>query len=298
MARQRSALRNRLEYLLVRGLLAALGALPFDRAVSLARFCLRALDTRFRRVAASNLAMALPATTASERAAIIEGCFRSIARLLALLPRFPSINASNVREWIRYEGFEHFENAKRQGRGVLFATAHLGNWEFSAFAHALMTETMTFVVRPLDNPLLDQLATRYRTLSGNRVLAREDYARAMLAVLKKNEALGILIDQNVTADRGVFIDFFGVKACVDSGFARLAAHSQAAVIPGYALWSEEERKFVLHFDPVVPVTGDVLADTQAIHSALERAIRLRPEQWLWIHRRWKTRPPGEAAELP
>ncbi|NWF86033.1 MAG: lysophospholipid acyltransferase family protein [Bryobacteraceae bacterium] len=295
MARQRSAFRNRVEYAFVRVLLAVLGALPYGKATALARFCLRAFDSRFRPVAEANLAMALPATTASEREAIIEGCFRSLARLLALIPRFPSIGKSNVHDWIRYEGFEHFENAKRQGRGVLFATAHLGNWEFSAFAHALMAEPMTFVVRPLDNPLLDELATRYRTLSGNRVLSRTGYARAMLAVLKRNEALGILIDQNVTADRGVFIDFFGVKACVDSGFARLAAHSKAAVIPGYALWSESEQKFVLHFDPPVPISGEALADTQAIHTALENAIRRHPGQWLWIHRRWKTRPPEESA---
>ncbi len=237
--------------------------------------------------------MALPESTQLERERIVEGCFQSLARLLALLPRFPSITKANVRDWIRYEGFEHFEEAKRQGRGVLFATAHLGNWEFSAFAHALMAEPMTFIVRPLDNPLLDALATHYRTLSGNRVLARSDFARPMLETLKANQALGILIDQNVTADRGIFIDFFGIKACVDSGFAKLAAHSKAAVIPGYALWSENERRYVLHFDPPVPITGDTLADTQAIHSALERAIRIHPDQWLWIHRRWKTRPPSE-----
>lgn len=271
--------------------MGVLGMLPYGAATTLARFCLRAFDGRFRPIAEKNLAMALPE---ADREAVIEGCFRSLARLVALLPRFGGMDQENVGEWIRYEGYEHFEAAKRAGRGVLFATAHLGNWEFSAFAHALMAEPMTIVVRPLDNPLLDGLATRYRTLSGNRVLARTDFARPMLEVLKRNEALGILIDQNVTADRGIFIDFFGVKACVDAGFARLAAHTGAAVIPGYALWSEEEGRFVLHFDPPVEVTGEAREDTQRIQSALERAIRRHPEQWLWIHRRWKTRPPEEA----
>jgi len=224
---------------------------------------------------------------------VIEGCFQSLARLLALLPRFGSMNRSNIHQWIRYEGFEHFEEAKKRGKGVLFATAHLGNWEFSAFAHALMSEPMTIVVRPLDNPLLDRLATHFRTLSGNRVLARSDYARPMLEVLRSNGALGILVDQNVTADRGVFVDFFGIKACVDAGFARLAAHTGATVIPGYALWSGGEGRFVLHFDEPVPITGDALRDTQVVQSALERAIRRHPEQWLWIHRRWKTRPPDD-----
>lgn len=264
--------------------------MPYRAACRFARLLLRPFEGRFRRVAEANLAMAFPQ---APRDQIIEGCFRSVARLLALLPRFPSINRSNVQQWIRYDGFEHFEEAKRKGKGVLFATAHLGNWEFSAFAHALMSEPMTIVVRPLDNPLLDRLATRYRTLSGNRVLARADYARPMLEVLRSNGALGILIDQNVTADRGVFVDFFGIKACVDAGFARLAAHTGATVIPGYALWSEKERRFILRFDPPVPISGDPLADTQAIQSALEHAIRANAGQWLWIHRRWKTRPPQE-----
>ncbi|MBL0159868.1 MAG: lysophospholipid acyltransferase family protein [Bryobacterales bacterium] len=114
-----------------------------------------------------------------------------------------------------------------------------------------------------------------------------------MAALHRNEAVGILIDQTVTPDRGIFIDFFGRPACVDSAFARLAARTGAAVIPGYALWSDEESRYILHFDPPVPITGDVQADTQAIHARLESAIRRHPAQWLWIHRRWKTRPPGE-----
>ncbi len=215
--------------------------------------------------------------------------------MIATLARFPDIGKDNVHQFIRYEGFEHFEEAKRRGKGVLFATAHLGNWEFSAFAHALMAEPMSFVVRPMDNPLLDELATKYRTLSGNRLLGRgKDFLRPLVEALKRNEAVGILIDQNVTADRGIFVDFFGHKACVDAGFARLAARTGAAVIPGYALWSEAEQKHVLHFDPIVEMEGDVQADTQRVHAALEAAIRNHPEQWLWIHRRWKTRPAGEA----
>jgi len=270
--------------------LALLRLPPYPVACRIARLLLRPFEARFKKVAEANLSMALPE---ANHAAVIEGCFRSVARLLALLPRFPSIHQGNVREWIRYDGFEHFEQAKRRGKGVLFATAHLGNWEFSAFAHALMAEPMAIVVRPLDNPWLDRLATRYRTLSGNRVLARTDYARPMLEILRSNGALGILVDQNVTADRGVFVDFFGIPACVDAGFAKLAAHTGATVIPGYALWSEEERKFILRFDPPVPMSGDALADTQSVQAALERAIRRHPDQWLWIHRRWKTRPPAE-----
>jgi KDO2-lipid IV(A) lauroyltransferase len=94
---------------------------------------------------------------------------------------------------------------------------------------------------------------------------------------------------------GVFIDFFGRKACAGTAFAKFAHHSGAAVIPGFALWSDAESRYVLHFCPEVPMTGDVSADTQRIHSVLESYIRRYPEQWLWIHRRWKSRPPGELA---
>jgi len=101
------------------------------------------------------------------------------------------------------------------------------------------------------------------------------------------------VDQNSSPDAGVFVDFFGVKACAGTGFVKLAAHSGASVIPGFALWSEAERRYVLRFYPPVEMTGDAERDTQAVQSKLEEAIRQYPDQWLWIHRRWKTRPAGE-----
>jgi KDO2-lipid IV(A) lauroyltransferase len=176
---------------------------------------------------------------------------------------------------------------------VLVATAHLGNWELSAFAHAWMTAPMNIVVRPLDNPQIDAMVEQRRGLSGNRVIQKRDAARGILRALAANEAVGILIDQNTTLDQGVFIDFFGRKACAGSAFAKIAQHSGAAVVPGYALWSEQEQRYILRFYPAIEMTGEVVADTQRIHSQLESIIREHPDQWLWIHRRWKTRPPGE-----
>ena len=262
----------------------------------LARCYARLLDLalpRLRRVAMRNLAMALPEKTAAERQAIADGVFRSIARLLYALARFPRINRSNVSEWIRYEGFEHFEQALQRGRGVLFATAHLGNWELSAFAHALMAAPMHVVVRPLDNLRIDALLARRRTLSGNRLIEKKESARSVLKALHANQAVGILIDQNSSPEEGVFVDFFGIPACASSGFARLAAHTGATVIPGFALWSEAERRYVLKFYPPLEMTGRLQEDTQRLQSQLEAVIREHPDQWLWIHRRWKNRPPGE-----
>ncbi len=295
--RQRSRLRDAVEYALARFALGSLAYTPLAVSYWLARCYARLLDltlSRLRRVALDNLAMALPALSRDEHARIIDGVFRSIARLLVTFARFPRMDRANIGQWIRYEGFEHFEHAIERGKGVLFATAHLGNWELSAFAHALLTAPMHVVVRPLDNPRIDALVVRRRTMSGNRLIEKKNFARGILQALGANEAVGILIDQNASLDTGVFVDFFGVPACAGAGFARLAAHTGAAVIPGFALWSESERRFVLHFYPEVPMSGDLQQDTARIHAVLERVIREYPDQWLWIHRRWKTRPPGEA----
>jgi KDO2-lipid IV(A) lauroyltransferase len=290
--RRRSSLRNWIEYAAAIAVVKSLELTPLPVAHALARAYARLLDLaipRLRKVALQNLAFALPGEDAGR---IVDGVFRSIARLLVSFARFPSIRSENVADWIRCEGFEHYERALLAGRGVLFATAHLGNWELSAYAHALLAAPMNVVVRPLDNPLIDRLVERRRALSGNRPIFKKDYARAILKALAANEAVGILIDQNASPETGVFVDFFGVPACAGAGFAKLAARSGAAVIPGFALWSEKEQRYVLRFYPAVPMTGDVGRDTQALQSRLETVIREHPDQWLWIHRRWKTRPSG------
>jgi KDO2-lipid IV(A) lauroyltransferase len=296
--RQRSALRNGIEYCLALGVVKSLEWAPVGLAHWLARRYAGLLDLaipRLRRVAYRNLAMALPE---ADHRRIVDGVFRSIARILVTFARFPSIRKQNLSQWIHCEGGEHFESALRERRGVLFATAHLGNWELSAFAHALLAAPMNVIARPLDNPRIDALVERRRALTGNRLIFKKDSARGILKALAANQAVGILIDQNSSLDEGVFVNFFGVPACAGAGFAKIAAHSGASVIPGFALWSEEERRYVLRFYPPVPVTGDVERDTQALQSQLEEVIRAYPDQWLWIHGRWKTRPPGERDRPP
>jgi Kdo2-lipid IVA lauroyltransferase/acyltransferase len=292
---RRSGIRNFLEYLLALSALKSLEWAPLPLAHRLARGYTRLLDLflpRLRRVGERNLSLALPELGAAEHRAILDGVFRSIARLLVTFAKFPSIRRENLDRWIRAEGYEHFEDALRAGRGVLFATAHLGNWELSAYAHALFTSPMNVVVRPLDNPLIDALVERRRTLTGNRIIGKKDFARSILKALAGNEAVGVLVDQNASLDAAVFVDFFGIPASAGNSFAKLADHSGAAVIPGFALWSDQEQRYVLRFGPPIPMTGDAARDTQAIHSQLEAVIRAHPDQWLWIHRRWKTRPPG------
>jgi KDO2-lipid IV(A) lauroyltransferase len=291
-----SSVSDAVEYCLAVAVLKSLQYTPQPVAHKLARAYVRLLDLaipRLRVVAFRNLALALPELSAAGHAEIVDGVFRSIARLLVTFAKFPYIRRENLAQWIRCEGVGHVEDALRQGRGVLFATAHLGNWELSAFAHALRAAPMNVVVRPLDNPYIDAIVQRRRALSGNRPIGKKDFARAILKALAANQAVGILVDQNASADSGVFVNFFGIPACTGAGFARFAAHSGAAVIPGFALWSEEERRYILRFYPPLAITGDTVRDTQALQTRLEEVIRAHPDQWLWIHRRWKTRPPGE-----
>jgi Kdo2-lipid IVA lauroyltransferase/acyltransferase len=272
-------------YCLALAVLKSLEWSPRRVAHWLACIYVRLLDLavpRLRRVAYRNLAFALPN---ADHRKIVDGVFHSVARVLVALARFPRM------EPLRCEGGEHFTNALRAGRGVLFATAHLGNWELSAHAHALLTGPMHVVVRPLDNPRIDSLVERRRAIAGNRVILKKDAARAILKALAANEAVGILIDQNTAPEEGVFIDFFGRPACANVGIVKLAARSGAAVIPGFALWIEKERGYALRFYPPVPMTGDAARDTQALQAKLEEVIREYPDQWLWIHNRWKTQPP-------
>lgn len=281
-----------IEYLLTRVILGCLEYAPLWLAWPAARACTRLLDLavpRLRHIALRNLELA----GLHDPDHIVDGVFRSIARLILVFARFPRLNRQNISRWIRYDGLEHFHEARKLGRGVLFATAHLGNWELSAFAHGLLTEPMDVIVRPLDNRLIDRLVEERRGLSGNRLLEKRDVARAILRSLRDNRAVGVLIDQNTSLEEGAFVDFFGIPACAGTAFAKLAAHSGAAVIPGFAVWEPAEQRYVLRFYPALPITGDALEDTRRLHHQLESVIRHYPDQWLWIHRRWKTRPPGE-----
>jgi Kdo2-lipid IVA lauroyltransferase/acyltransferase len=296
LPKPKTPLAVRLEYFAAAAMLGTLRKLPRGLAYTLANWLTAFLDAavpKLGRVAERNLTLAMPELDAAQRAKVVDGIFQSIARMLVLFAKFPDIHRENVGQWIRYEGLENYENAKQKGRGVLVATAHLGNWEFSAFAHALMTEPMHVMVRPLDNPLVDELVETRRQLSGNTLIVKKDSALTVLRALRKNTAVGILIDQNTTPEEGVFVEFFGIRACANAAFTRLASRTGAAVVPGFAFWEEREKKYVLRFYPEVPMTGDTQADTQRIHSLFESLIRQYPEQWLWIHRRWKTRPPGE-----
>jgi KDO2-lipid IV(A) lauroyltransferase len=295
-------MRERLEYWLVLAVARPLGRLPRG----LARMFVRALTlsayfglSRLRRVGERNLEMALPEVPASERTRILRHLFRNLGWQLVEFCRMPRYNAQNTKGWIRTEGLENYLAAQGRGKGVLVLTGHLGGWELSSFYHSLMGHPMGMVIRRLDNRLLDEYVNNIRCLHGNRVLHKDDFARGLLTAMRAGETVGILMDTNMTPPQGVFVKFFGVTACTASGLARVALKTGAAVVPGFLVWEAGERQYVLHFGAELRFArsgdseADILAATQQCNDVLESWIRRYPDQWLWIHRRWKTRPPGE-----
>ncbi len=154
-------------------------------------------------------------------------------------------------------------------------------------------------MRNLDNPYLDRLVQRYRSMHGNTTVSKDNFVRGLLAAMKAGEVVGILMDTNMTPPQGVFVNFFGIPACTASGLARIALRTDAAVVPGFTIWDPVLRKYRLRFDPAVNLvrTGndeaDIVTNTQIFTKIIEDYVRRYPDQWLWVHRRWKTRPPGE-----
>jgi KDO2-lipid IV(A) lauroyltransferase len=294
--------RERLEYWIVWLWVKTIGLLPRPLARGkgiVLGLIVYLLHGRLRQVGMRNLALAFPETNHRDRRRILRGTYISLGRQLAEVCLFPRYTRENVSETVVYEGFENFERAYSRRKGVLFLTGHLGAWELSAFAHSLQGNPLAIVMRSLDNPRVDRLIQSYRTLHGNRTVDKDDFVRGLLAAMRNGETVGILMDTNMTPPQGVFVDFFGIPACTASGLARIALRTDAAVVPAFTVWDAKLRKYILRFDAAVELvrTGDdqadVVANTAKFTRIIEEYVRRYPDQWLWVHRRWKTRPEGQ-----
>jgi KDO2-lipid IV(A) lauroyltransferase len=254
---------------------------------------------RLRSVGLRNLELSFPEWTEKQRLSVLRRLYRNLGWLLAEFCQMPKYTRENTRSFFRYDGLERYLAARDKGRGVLIVTGHLGAWELSSFYHSLMGYPMSMVIRRLDNAKVDGLVNNIRCLHGNRVLHKDDFARGLLGAMRQGETVGILMDTNMTPPQGVFVPFFGKLACTASGLARVALKTGAAVLPGFMLWEEAEQKYVLHFgeEIVFERTGDdeadAVANTAKCTAAIEAYVRRYPDQWLWVHRRWKTRPEGK-----
>ena len=252
-----------------------------------------------RRAAMENLHLAFPEWSNKQRRAAICGMVRQLGWMGAEFAHFPRYTKKNIDRIVLLDGFENFASAQARGKGVLFLTGHMSAWELAPFAQALFGYPLHFLARAIDNPRVDALVTRYRCLSGNLPVEKNQSARAVLKMLAAGGTVGILADHNTLLAEGVFVDFFGIPACTTAGLARFALHTGAAVVPGFLHWDAALRKYRLCFEPAVELvrTGDDATDiresTQRFTRMVENYVRRYPDQWLWLHRRWKARPPGE-----
>jgi len=295
-------MREALEYAFAWTLLRLLGALPRGmgrRAGAALGVVAWWVLPNLRRTGMRNLELAYPEMPAADRTRLLRQLYRYLGWQLGEFCQMRRYTRENTRELIRYEGLENYLAARDRGQGVLIVTGHLGGWELSSFWHSLMGYPMAMVIRRLDNARVDRLVNDIRCMHGNRVLHKDDFARGLLAAMRHGETVGILMDTNMTPPQGVFVPFFGVMACTASGLARVALRTGAAVLPGFLVWDAGEGKYVLQFGREIPVVAsgdderDIVENTARFTGAIEEFIRRYPEQWLWIHRRWKTRPEGE-----
>lgn len=259
---------------------------------------------KLRKTAEFNLQLAFPDWSAAKRREVKRKMIRNLGWMAAEFARLPLYTKENIDRFVILDGHENFLAGQSRGKGVVYLTGHIGAWELSSFAHALYGFPLHYMARPLDNKPLDALVNLYRGLSGNTPIFKNDAARGMLRILKNAGTVGILADQNTMPQEGVFVDFFGTPACTTTGIARVALHTDAAVVPGYAHWDDNIRKYRLRFEPPVELTRsgnpeqDILDNTQRFTKMIEDIIRQHPEQWVWIHARWKTRPKGEPTLYP
>ena len=253
------------------------------------------LSPRRRLIALHNLKNAFPEKSMTEIILIAKGVYRNMAVIAAEFFDIPWLTKDRVRERAEVEGLEHCVEALKKKRGLLMVTAHFGNWELGAIVFSLFFQPVLLLYRPLDNLFLDRLVASVRSSTGNRLLVKNKAMRKMLRTLNANGIVGLLIDQNWSWQEGVFVDFFGRPACTSDGVARLAMHTGAPVIPCFMV-RREDGKYTLVIGEAIELvnTGeqekDVLINTQNFTRIVEEMIRKYPDQWFWVHQRWKTQP--------
>ena len=303
---KKSKLQTWAEYSVVSLLLGFLGVLPRKLAIALsiglARLGHRLLGS-LRKTGMRTLAIAYPEMTDDERTRILRGTFESLGRVLGEVSQFPKYSKDRMASMVDFTFDEYtrglYKQIKLEKRGVLITTGHLGNWELLVQTFAAWHEPMSYLARPIDNPLIEDLTVAIRTKFGNTPLNKTNSARTAIRLLREGQIVGVLADVNAHPKEGVFVPFFDVQACTTAGPATLAIRTNSLLFPIFCVYDHQASKYkIVHGKAVEPAnTGDrdadIVATTAAYTAEIEKIIRQYPEQWLWIHKRWKTRPKGE-----
>jgi KDO2-lipid IV(A) lauroyltransferase len=293
-----------LEYAATKSVLTTLGRLSAPAAMQIGRAMGKlsyVVAADLRRTAATNLRLAFPEKTEEERAALVRECFDSLGRLLGFFSQMSSRSEQELKQLVEVQGWENLEAVKEtHGQKILLYTGHIGAWELTSFGFSLFGHPFVFLVRRIDNPQIEQLVDRVRTRFGNQTMDKLSAARSMLKILRSGEtSIGLLPDLNTLDDEAIFIDFMGVPAATTFMMAKLALRTNTPIIPVFSPWSEEKGKYLIIVEKPVAFerTDDeeenVRRLTIGITERIENQIRRYPGQWLWVHKRWKTRPPGD-----
>ncbi len=268
----------------------------------LAMLLVWAVDAKHRKIGRINLRIAFPEMGDGDAGRIVRICYMRMGTAAAEFVHFPKMGRKYVEEHVCVEGIEHVKRTEQElGLGALAMTGHFGNWELASHAYGTLIGHAAFIVRPVEDPAWDRIVTERRELAGNRVIRKFDSAKEVMREVRRKTLVGILIDQNVDRHKGVLVDFFTQKAYTTDGIARMALALRTNIHPVF-LFRHPGKKFhhTLWFGPAIPMDTtapreeEVIRITRRCNEELEKAIRKEPTQWLWFHRRWKTRPPGEA----
>ncbi len=295
-----------LEYAAARSVLGFFGILPRSLSINLGILTAKIgylVLGGLRRAGMRNLELAFPENSRDENERILKSSFKNLGRILGETSQFPRATPEKLAGLVEFEfepqAYALYKKLKAEGRGTIIAGPHLGNWEMAVFAYSALREPLHYLARPIDNPLIEDMTVALRTRFGNRPINKTDSVATAIQLLRTGHTLGVLPDVNVHPKEGVFVPFFGIPACTTSGVAMLAMRTNAMIVPMCGVWDETAKKYkVIHGDVIEPArTGDrqqdIIQTTAAFTLAMENLIRAYPEQWLWIHKRWKTRPPGE-----
>jgi len=262
------------------------------------------LSPKQRLITLHNIRCAFPEKSITEIKNIARGAYRTLGITAADFIEIPSLTKDNIGNLVEVEGLEHCTKALEKNRGILMLGAHFGNWELAAVAFSLVLKPAVITYRPLDSPTLDNLVLWVRSSSGNLLIDKKRAMRKMLRGLAHNEIVATMIDQNMAWQEGIFVDFFGQPACTTTGLALLALHTEAPVIPAYVIRLDNGRyKLIIKEEIPIVRTGneneDVLVNTQNFTKFVEDLAREYPDQWFWLHQRWKTKPwqvPGRSEQ--
>ena len=298
MSKKRNAVRNYLEYFLLRLVSGVVSVLPERAAWWFGKALGRAIhfvDRRHRKVATENLSAAFPAKTPDAIKNVVRKVFENLGLVAVESLRVRKMLAQGIERYVEKPDISELREVLDAGKGVIVATAHFGNWEIAGHATSMMVIPLKAVARPLDNPLVEKYVDNIRRMSGQEIIGKRGAVRDMVRALNAGQSVAVLMDQDARS-HGIFVDFFGRPASTWPTAAALSLKHGCPIVFGFVQRADRPFRYRLICDRVFwpEPTGDRQADihdlTQRITTRLEERIRESLDQWLWAHRRWKTTP--------